>query len=203
MRAEFSAGWSAAARLPLDAIHCRAPTARPERRDYETLAVAMTDAATPGPGATREEVAYEAAQRALELQSDAFKELRARTGTLLAAASLAASFLGGQAIRAAGLGPLSIIGLLAFLATVIPCLYLLLPEQKLHFGLEGGPLYERLYRDGVEAPAEVHRVVAYWLDDVFRANLPRLHHLFRVYTAAAAALGLEVIFWALQIAAKL
>lgn len=151
---------------------------------------------------TREKVAYDAAQRALDLQSDAFKELRARTATLLAAASLTASFLGGQAIVAAGgLEPLFVVGLFAFLATVLACVYLLLPERKMHFGLEGGPLYERLYRKEIEEPSEVHRVVAYWLDDIFHANLARLRRLFRIYTAAAAALATEVVFWALQIAA--
>ena len=41
-----------------------------------------------------ERLAYEAAQRALDKQERLIDELRSRTGLLLAAASLAASFLG-------------------------------------------------------------------------------------------------------------
>jgi hypothetical protein len=45
------------------------------------------------------ELSYEAAVRALDLQERAIEQLRARTGTLLAASSLTASFLGAQAIQ--------------------------------------------------------------------------------------------------------
>ena len=44
-----------------------------------------------------ERLAYEAAQRALDKQERLLEELRGRTGLLLAAASLAASFLGREA----------------------------------------------------------------------------------------------------------
>ena len=42
------------------------------------------------------ELSYDAAVRALDLQERAVEQLRARTGTLLAASSLTASFLGVQ-----------------------------------------------------------------------------------------------------------
>ena len=47
--------------------------------------------------ATYERLAYDAAQRALDKQERLLEELRSRTGLLLAAASLAASFLGREA----------------------------------------------------------------------------------------------------------
>lgn len=45
-------------------------------------------------------LSYQAAVRALDLQERAVDQLRSRTGTLLAATSLTASFLGGQTIAA-------------------------------------------------------------------------------------------------------
>jgi len=45
---------------------------------------------------------YELSQSAIDEQNERLGELRGRTATLLATASLAASFLGGQSIRAAG-----------------------------------------------------------------------------------------------------
>ena len=46
-----------------------------------------------------EKLAYEAALRGLDKQEGLLEELRTRTGVLLAASSLAASFLGQQAFR--------------------------------------------------------------------------------------------------------
>jgi hypothetical protein len=45
-----------------------------------------------------EELVYSAAQRALDQQSTALSDLRTRTSTLVAAATLSASFLGAAAI---------------------------------------------------------------------------------------------------------
>ena len=47
---------------------------------------------------TLEELVYSAAQRALDQQSTALSDLRTRTSTLVAAATLSASFLGAAAI---------------------------------------------------------------------------------------------------------
>jgi hypothetical protein len=46
-----------------------------------------------------EKLAYEAALRGLDKQEGLLEELRTRTGVLLAASSLAASFLGQQAFQ--------------------------------------------------------------------------------------------------------
>ena len=45
-----------------------------------------------------EELVYSAAQRALDQQSTSLSDLRTRTSTLVAAATLSASFLGAAAI---------------------------------------------------------------------------------------------------------
>lgn len=48
---------------------------------------------------TLENIAFASAERALDKQEKLLEELRARTGVLLAAASLAASFLGARALE--------------------------------------------------------------------------------------------------------
>ena len=49
------------------------------------------------------QLSYELSLRSLSQQEAALNELRARTGTLVAAASIVASFLGGTAISKQGL----------------------------------------------------------------------------------------------------
>jgi hypothetical protein len=75
--------------------------------------------------ATLERAAHQIASRALSQQEQALTELRTRTGTLLTAASLIASFLGGQALAREGLSVWIVLALLAFSVSVILCIYVL------------------------------------------------------------------------------
>jgi hypothetical protein len=61
-----------------------------------------------------ERLAYEAAQRALDKQERLLDELRNRTGLLLAAASLAASFLGREAFAGDPKDGLAVVWLASF-----------------------------------------------------------------------------------------
>lgn len=65
-----------------------------------------------------EKLAYEAALRGLDKQEGQLEELRARTGVLLAASSLAASFLGQQAFRHPHPRVLAVAALLAFVVSM-------------------------------------------------------------------------------------
>jgi hypothetical protein len=65
-----------------------------------------------------EKLAYEAALRGLDKQENLLEELRTRTGVLLAASSLAASFLGQQAFQNPSPRGLAITALVAFVATI-------------------------------------------------------------------------------------
>jgi hypothetical protein len=60
------------------------------------------------------EMSYDTAIRALDFQERDVEQLRGRTGTLLAASSLTASFLGAQTIqRGSGLGTLGAFALVS------------------------------------------------------------------------------------------
>jgi uncharacterized membrane protein (DUF485 family) len=64
-----------------------------------------------------EELVYSAAQRALDQQSTALSDLRTRTSTLVAAATLSASFLGAAAIGRGAPALAVILAMAAFLLT--------------------------------------------------------------------------------------
>ena len=116
-----------------------------------------------------ERLAYETALRGLDKQQELLKELRSRTGVMLAAASLAASFLGTDAFRDPAPGLLLVLALVAFITSIGASVYILTPKEELTFSPAGSALYEGLYaqRDDL---AEVYRRLAYELDRFWDSN---------------------------------
>jgi hypothetical protein len=139
-----------------------------------------------------ERLAFEAALRGLEKQERLLEELRARTGVLLAASSLAASFLGQQAFQDPDPGWLAVFALGAFVVSIIGSVYILLPKKELIFSESGTGLYEGLYevRDDI---AEVYRRLAYDLERFWESNDPKMRVLTRMYGLAALALVAEIL----------
>src|ERR1700704_260863 len=126
---------------------------------------------TPGVTSSLIGLSYDAAIRALDLQERGVEQLRARTGTLLAASSLTASFLGAQTIQhSSGLGMLSTLALIALACSILMCTYVLLPKSGFVFSLSGPRMYESLFEveDDVR---EVRRRLVYWLPE-FRGGNP-------------------------------
>jgi hypothetical protein len=91
-----------------------------------------------------EKLAYEAALRGLDKQEGLLEELRARTGVLLAASSLAASFLGQQAFQNPSPRGLAIVALFAFVLSIASSVFILLPKKNLIFA-ENQVANPRLY----------------------------------------------------------
>jgi hypothetical protein len=101
-----------------------------------------------------EEIAYEAGRHALADQETVVSGIRQRTGTLLAAHALVASFLGAAAIHAQGLGFWGWIALGALVLGLCVAAVLLAPWQ-LKFAIDARDLYEELYAQAAdEAEAE-------------------------------------------------
>lgn len=147
------------------------------------------------PAVTLIELSYAAAIRALDLQERGVEQIRSRTGTLLAATSLTASFLGAQSI--ASTKGLSILGALALvaLATSIPtCIYILLPKRGFIFSVSGVRMFESLF-EFKDDPDEARRRLVYWLESYYKDNQTRIDRLGRLYAAAALALALQVLLW--------
>jgi len=119
------------------------------------------------------ELSYEAAVRALDLQERAIEQLRARTGTLLAASSLIASFLGAQAIqRANGLDTLGTLALISLISSICLCVYVLLPKSGFVFSVKAPTMYEGLF-EFAHDDQEVRRRLIYWLEEYCKTISPR------------------------------
>ena len=87
-------------------------------------------------------LSYELSLRALGQQERGLEELRNRTGTLLAASSLVASFLGARAIDRVGVDGIALVPLLAFILSVLLSVYVLAPKANLEFALRGSEVWE-------------------------------------------------------------
>ncbi|HSR94113.1 MAG TPA: hypothetical protein VLK56_04545 [Solirubrobacterales bacterium] len=146
-----------------------------------------------------EQEAHRIAAQALSQQEQALTELRTRTGTLLTAASLIASFLGGQALAREGLSAWVILALAAFGVSVTLCIYVLLPKDGLIFALDAPETYSALYeiRDDHE---EVDRRLAYWLQSFREENHPTVERLTNAFELAGFALLVEIAFLAVGLA---
>jgi hypothetical protein len=138
-----------------------------------------------------EQIAYDNAIRALDKQENVLEELRARTGVLLAAASLAASLLRSGALDDPHPIALLVVALIAFAVVLAACLFVLMPRSFV-FSLEGPAVYERLYEFRND-PAEIHRWLAYQLQRFWEENDRRMAPVKRAFRAAATGLVVEVI----------
>jgi hypothetical protein len=146
------------------------------------------------------QLSYELSLRTLSQQESTLNELRARTGTLIAAASLVTSFLGGAAIARHGLDVWSVLALIAFVASVTLATWVLLPEGNLIFSVHGSALFEDEIEADIFEIGETYRRLAYWLDGYHAENKPKLARLFVRYRWSTVALLAEVVFWSLQLA---
>jgi hypothetical protein len=149
------------------------------------------------------QLSYEAAVRALDLQERGVEQLRARTGTLLAASSLTASFLGAQTIQhTGGLGTLGSLALISLAASIVLCAYVLLPKRGFVFSLNAPRMYETLFEIG-DDEEEVRRRLIYWLEDYWKANQVKIEDLGQYFFGAAVALTLQLVFWSWALAANI
>jgi hypothetical protein len=142
-----------------------------------------------------EKLAYEAALRELDKQEGLVGELRTRTNTLLAASSLAASFLGQEALGSPSSNALALAALIAFVVTVAASVFVLLPKGRLVFAGAGTRAYEALYEKRDDMPM-VYRQLAHELDRLWLSNNSEIASLIRAYTLAALASVLELLFLA-------
>lgn len=141
---------------------------------------------------TLEQLAFDAAQRALDKQERLLEEVRARTGVLLAAASLAASFLGTRAFEDPSPGWLTALALAGFLIAVGASVYGLTPKRGFVFALSGPRVYEDLYEFRHDV-REVHRRLAYALQRFWDRNDRVMRRITRAYRIAASALVVETL----------
>jgi hypothetical protein len=140
-------------------------------------------------------ISFELAVSALSQQERTLVELRARTGTLIAAAALVASFLGAEAIDRSGIDGWVSLALLAFAVSIVLSVYVLLPRDRLVFALDAPEAYQAL-NDVRTDEGEAYRRLSYWVHGFRAGNHRTLRRLDHVFGIASASLVLEVGFLA-------
>jgi cytochrome c-type biogenesis protein CcmH/NrfG len=140
------------------------------------------------------QVIYEQAQKSLEQQERQVNELRQRTGTLLAAAALSASFFGATALGRDGVAAPVVLAGVALAVTVLSGLYVLYPHE-LEFSADARRLYDYLAGDERDPERFLLRL-AFGLRDTRERNSPAVDRLARCLGIAAVALVGQIAFWA-------
>lgn len=142
---------------------------------------------------TLAQLTYEQAQKALEQQERQVNELRQRTGTLLAAAALTASFFGASALGHDGVGVPVVLAGIALAATVLSGLYVLYPHE-LEFSVDARRLYDDLVPDQQDSEFLLLRL-AFGLRDARARNGGAVDRLARCLAVAAVALVAQIACW--------
>jgi hypothetical protein len=136
---------------------------------------------------------YEQAQKALEQQERQVNELRQRTGTLLAAAALTASFFGAAVLGHDGVTVPVVFAGIALVVTVLSGLYVLYPHE-LEFSVDARRLYDDLVSDQDDPDLLLLRL-AFGLRDTRARNGDAVVNLARCLAVAAAALVVQIACW--------
>ena len=147
---------------------------------------------------TLEEITYEAGRSALADQESLVAGMRQRTGTLLAAHALVASFLGATAVRANGLHAWGWIALAALVVGLVAAAILLAP-WKLKFAIDARELYDELYE---QASAEAQADTLGWLaaagygyQVLRRKNAARVRRMARLSGALGVLMVVQTLAW--------
>jgi hypothetical protein len=147
-------------------------------------------------------VAYDASVRAIQDQASVLDSLRTRAGTVLAAAALVSSFLGGQALREAhhlDVWSLTTVAVFAFVSSALLALLILWPFE-FRFSLSAGALLDAVREhdeEGGTSVAELLQVLARQLEWRYDDNARRIRWLLWAFEAAIVALVTEVAVWLL------
>jgi hypothetical protein len=145
-----------------------------------------------------EEIVYEAGRDALADQEALVAGVRQRTGTLLAAHALVASFLGAATIREAGLDAWGWIAI-SLLVVGLAAAGVLLAPWRLAFSVDARVLYGLLYE---EAAGEADAGTLGWLASggyLYQAlreqNETRVTWMSRVSGALGVLMVLQTLAW--------
>ena len=139
-------------------------------------------------------LAYDLSRSALGDQAERLSDLRTRAGTLLAAASIAGSFLG---VTKGAIDTLAVLALIAYLVSVGTAVYTLLPHE-LTTEFRGTALL-RVAREAEATDDDAYEATVHWLERIRSENAPVLDRLTKWYVASAVSLGVEVTLWTLSL----
>lgn len=145
-----------------------------------------------------EEITYEAGRSALADQESLVAGVRQRTGTLLAAHALVASFLGATTVRAQGLQTFGWVALAALVLGLLAAAILLAP-WRLKFAIDAPELYSTLYEQAsVEAAADTLGWLAaagYGFQSLREENSERVRRMSLLSGALGVLMVLQTLAW--------
>jgi hypothetical protein len=148
--------------------------------------------------ASIEEFSYELTAGALAEQERAVNALRARAGTVVAAASISGSFLGAK-VSHGSLDAWAIVALIAFVLCLGCAIWVLLPHS-LVFAFRGEALLGVSDQEGVEDVAQAYRAAGIWIEPFLDANRDKIAKMSGWFTASCVLLAAEVILWTVSVA---
>lgn len=153
---------------------------------------------------TLEEIAYDAGRHALADQENFVNGIRQRTGTLLAAHALVASFLGTASLRADRLHGWSWVALAALVAGLIVAAVLLAPWRMV-FALDARNVYEQLFDEGDHAAegAAWLASAAFGYQGLRDKNVPRVRVMSALSGLFAVLTVVQTLAWVAVLLGKL
>ncbi|HTW43097.1 MAG TPA: hypothetical protein VMD79_12350 [Solirubrobacteraceae bacterium] len=147
---------------------------------------------------TLEEITYEAGRSALAGQESLVAGIRQRTGTLLAAHALVASFLGATTVRAYGLHAWGWVALAALVLGLVAAAILLAP-WRLKFAIDARELYDELYEQAArEASADTLGWLAeagYGYQALRNKNAAKVRRMSRLSGALGVLMVVQTLAW--------
>jgi hypothetical protein len=145
-----------------------------------------------------EEITYEAGRSALAAQESLVAGIRQRTGTLLAAHALVASFLGATTVRAYGLHAWGWVALASLVLELVAAAILLAP-WKLKFAIDARELYNELYEQAArEASADTLGWLAeagYGYQALRTENAARVRRMSQLSGALGGLMVVQTLAW--------
>jgi hypothetical protein len=144
-----------------------------------------------------EQFSFELTASALAEQERALTGLRARAGTVLAAASIAGSFFGAKTSHGS-LGVWGVIAMIAFALCVGSAVWVLLPHAFV-FAFRGETLLAESDHRGVSNISEAYRTAGIWIEPHLEVNRSKISGLSNWLAASCALLAAEVILWTLSL----
>jgi hypothetical protein len=148
---------------------------------------------------TLQELGYDLAQRALDHQESMLEDLRSRTGNLLTATALVATFLGARALDGGAERALAVSGVGFAIGCIVFCVYVLAPRRRIYAAISGSVAREHF----VEADAamdDAYVTLTDWIDGVWDLNQAVIYRLFLAFRAGSAMLVAATGVWSVGLA---
>lgn len=140
------------------------------------------------------------ALRALSQQQSLLESIRSRTATLISAAAISTSFLGGVAFDDGDVGKAGVVAVALFGLASGLYVWILLPRP----GWKWANTPQQLVDDYVEAENpcsidDMHRDLALHLGENHGENKKKLNRLMAQYSLASVFLAAEIVAWLVEL----